>query len=86
MSLSNFSETSKSIYLKGLFNYGYILFVCITAISASASGDNNNEPSAKTAEKEVTKNIATLNGIASEIKKYRKKWISYEISDYEIEM
>ena len=92
MSLSNLYETSKSIYLKGLIKYSYILFVCTIIINVSACGGGKNESPAKMAEKEETKAVApesikaTSNDIASEVQKNREKWMSYEISDYEIEM
>lgn len=96
MSLSNLNETSKSIYLKGLIKYSYILITCSIILSISACGGNKDEAPANTStnkvEKETTKTVtpestkATLSDIASEVQSNREKWIDHGISDYEIEM
>ena len=92
MSLSNIHELTNSNYLKGLIEYSFISLVFVITISISACGGNNDEAPTNTSEEEVTESVApestkaTSNDIASEIQMNREKWLTHEISGYEIEM
>jgi hypothetical protein len=87
MSLSNLQATSRSAFLQELLKHLFIFITCTLLISAC--GGNKEEVPTK---KEVAEPVvpestkATTNDIASEVQQNREKWLSHEISGYQIEM
>ena len=83
MSFFNLQTTFNSFLLK----YILILFACCILINA-CGGNKEEVP----VEKEVTETVipdstkATSNDIASEVQLNREKWMSHEISSYQIEV
>jgi|GEM_PF-2512495 len=92
MLLLNLYESFNSIILKGLNKHFFVSIFCCIAISISACGGNKDEAPVDTVEKELSETVvpestkATSNDITSEVQSNRDKWMSHEISNYEIEM
>ena len=87
MSFSNLHNTFNSFFLKELLKYIFILFTC--SVLLNACGGNKEEAPAQ---EETTKTVApestkaTSNDITTEVQMNREKWMSHEISSYQIEM
>ncbi len=88
MSFSNLHTTSKYCFLKDLFKY--VLISITYCLVLNACGGNKEETPVE--KKEVTETVvpestkATSNDIATEVQMNREKWMSHEISGYQIEM
>ena len=87
MSFSILHATFKSIFLKGSIKYVFVLITCCFFINACGGTKEEapvEEEATETVAPETTKTTAI--DIANEIQMNREKWMSHEISDYQIEM
>ena len=87
MSFSNLHTTSEHYFLKDLFTHVLLLITCCLLLNACGGNKEEapvEEKATETVVPESTK--ATSNDIASEVQLNREKWMSHEISGYQIEM
>lgn len=88
MSFSNLHNAFNSFLLKELFKYIFILLTCSMLLNACGGDKNEAEVEAEeTVDAVVPESTkATSNDITTEVQMNREKWMSHEISSYQIEM
>ena len=87
MSFTNLHSSSSYYFLKASLKYTLLLITCCMYLTACGGNKEESPVENEVAETVVPESTkATTNDITTEIQMNREKWMSHEISSYQIEM